>query len=131
MTRYTKLDGRRGGLSKSTAEEHQDIVQDIQTEDGAHEPPSSAEKPTFESGEPHETPTQLWNRAKLLRLKAKKAKNDDKRKELENKMRELEKRAHFLNGQRGQSSPKKRSRDQTTKPPADANPWKAMEAGML
>lgn len=96
------------------------------------------------------TPTQLLKRVKLLRLKAKKAKTEEKRKAFLKEAKDVERQASALNGENGKatgsrSSDGKRKADsreagmgvkrRRTEAGSDApapegeNPWKKMERG--
>ncbi|UZJ53851.1 hypothetical protein CBS101457_003171 [Exobasidium rhododendri] len=165
MTRYTKLDRRRpefvkdrlpGGADRSSSPEAEASTSAVAaiatraTDDvDKEEVTSSREVPasvTTKDGnatkpEPSE-PAKLLKRAKLLRLKAKKAKDDTRKQELLRQVQELERKVNTLNGERGRGKigtaankahkEGKRSTNRSDEAEHSAagpvNPWKVMEA---
>lgn len=87
MTRYTKLEGRRALPAGAAPEE-------APADEPA--PPAAEAQP-----EARADPKKLLKRAKLMRLKAKKTNSDEHRAAFLKKLRELEREANKVNGQRG------------------------------
>ena len=150
MTRYTKLERRRAEFttsnrdlraSASPSASPQPETKVARTDSvNTPAPPGPTNGGAQGKREPSE-PAKLLKRAKLLRLKAKKAKDDSRRGELQQQVRELERQANILNGERGAAGKagsdngratarQKRQNAATTSDVAatSANPWKAMEA---
>lgn len=155
MTRYTKLDKRKPQYVKESArseasssrssspevpivkEEKESASPEVDIEkplsnDKGKKPSTrivveSKKKPKSELSEP----SRLLKRAKLLRLKSKKAKDLAKKNEFNRQIQEIERRVTVLNGERGLKGTK-RKYDDTLSPSAavanGVNPWKAMEA---
>lgn len=106
MTRYTKLEGRR---ALPTA--NRTVFDDDEESKATTAPVSAAPEP--EAPPAYVEPKQLMKRAKLLRLKAKKANSDETRaKHLQN-AKALEQQASVMNGRRGAVG-KRKSRDDAT-----------------
>lgn len=158
MTRYTKLDKRRAEHDKQRpvgAGNHSDDEAEPQPEppmpvaaqdESSNEGKASSEgegkasneaEDKSKDKEPPRDATQLLKRAKLMRLKAKKAKTDEKRRDLLRQCKDLERQASAANGERGRDKGKGKSSEQQggkqTVLDADGNvetnPWKVMEAG--
>ena len=103
MTRYTKLDGRRS------------IASGDQPLNGIDEASESETAQVSTSSAVSEDPKALLKRAKLLRLKGKKAKTDEVREKHLHEAKELEKRANIANGARGVLGKRKKEGDTRSK----------------
>lgn len=152
MTRYTKLDKRNAQYVKETARSEASSRQSSSPEvpiveekvaspefvnitsqlsnNGKEPSPEDAvvesrKKPKSELSEP----SRLLKRAKLLRLKSKKAKDSSKKNELNRQIQEIERRVTVLNGERGLKGAKRKQEQTINRAVANGvNPWKAMEA---
>lgn len=106
MTRYAKLTGRKPEYSKSSAQEDAENLEDSVSKVEEVKESKEEQKLTKDdeaegsSGKVISETSKLLKRAKLLRLKLKKAKTPEKKKELQKEIRETEGRARFLNGQK-------------------------------
>lgn len=87
MTRYTKLDGRRSVAYGPSDIDHADVP---------HETPKEIDEPLDMPD-----PKALLKRAKLLRLKAKKAKSDASRDKFLAQAKDVERQIPSANGARG------------------------------
>lgn len=157
MTRYTKLDGRKpkhlpatnrfDAVDESSSPEpdaapapseeavaghkrkREEATTAAPADEAAGEASTSAPAVAAEA---EADPVKLHKRAKLLRLKAKKAKDPAKRAELEQRARDTERMANTANGVKGKAGmgdkrvAKSAARKEESK---ETNPWKVMEAG--
>lgn len=159
MTRYTKLDKRRAEFDKSKPAPAA-LSSPEPEEESASPAAAAASGPSEETEAEHDTSkadtsskeeeeppkrdaTQLLKRAKLIRLKAKKAKTEDKRRMLLRQCKDLERQASEANGEQGRNgnAKGKGKNDATGNAPqrpvlnaqgkVETNPWKVMEAGKL
>lgn len=155
MTRYTKLDGRKpkhlpasnnfnavdtssspepeaAAAATAPSDETTSVAGQKRKRDdaaaSASAEASTSEPVTAASATVETDPVKLHKRAKLLRLKAKKAKDPTKRAELEQRARDTERMANAANGVKGKAGmgDKRAGKREEVK---ETNPWKAMEAG--
>lgn len=163
MTRYTKLERRRPEFVNDTQHAQDNysrslspdseastsavkviatpVDKDDEKQESVKEVP--AKNNTGDSGKRElSEPAKLLKRAKLLRLKAKKAKDATRKQDLVKQVQEVERRVNTLNGERGKGKggaavrkDVKRSYSQNEDGSMTAgsagvpvNPWKAMEA---
>lgn len=144
MTRYTKLDKRKPEYIKdkvserdsssesenaSVASSSKNKIEDapLEKDTEQQELDGVREAPKKELSEP----AKLLKRVKLLKLKAKKSKDESRKKELAVQIRELEQRVNVLNGERGAKKKMGNASREIRQEGAIApgvNPWKAMEA---
>lgn len=102
MTRYTKLDGRRSLAYGPSDTHHEDV---------SHEKPKEISEPLDMPD-----PKALLKRAKLLRLKAKKAKTDASRDKFLAQAKDVERQIPLANGARGLLG-KRHGRERTLRGP--------------
>lgn len=105
MTRYAKLAGRKPEFNKSSAQEEADLSQRSHSEDGGMQGKEEEkveingdydDQSQLESDKKVSEANKLLKRTKLLRLKLKKAKTNEKKKALQKEIREAEGRVRFL-----------------------------------
>lgn len=147
MTRYTKLDGRKA-LHKATDLSAPRVASDDEQPEASTSasplpPPSvpaSSSAPATAStteAEAASDPKKLQSRLKLLRLKIKNAKSEEKKASLQGELAEVQQSLHASNGQKGKKvasereggGKRKRSNADDAAGAGETNPWKKMEAG--
>ncbi|PWN22433.1 hypothetical protein BCV69DRAFT_281427 [Microstroma glucosiphilum] len=146
MTRYTKLDGRKA-LHKATDLSAPRVAADDEQPTASTSasplpppsvpaPPSAAAPASITEADTASDPKKLQSRLKLLRLKIKNAKSEEKKASLQGELAEVQQSLHAANGQKGKkvaserdgSSKRKRANAEDAAGAGETNPWKKMEA---